>query len=621
MERVNRMFISALLVLCLMWVVHATLLGALPTSQSGPQCVNWGVYERETVRVYEGEAGRIRCPLFSHPKLYNYAQIQSTGHTLLWYRHTHELEEPVDLSLPTFVKHRDALWIQPVSMQDKGEYICILRNMSSCVKIGVRLDVVQRKGDCDDTLHRNVTVPLQSNYTLRCPNVQHLPNKTYNLIWYHKCKSDIDFVGGFREMHGGELMINQMFVFYAGPYTCVITYQSNGHTLNYTHTITLRAVSNIGPKEPKILNPANDELYTVSVGKNAKFACRVFLPYLDDEEPQLWWSVNNKTLEELSEPRYTSSAAKVLLDDYGDRNVERVLTVSPFKEEDLHKEFRCYVQNSKGFDSRAATLKEEVYIPSVELGCGLGVTLVLALLLFVLYRVFWLEVHLLYRSWFGTDERDTDDKEYDVYISYARNTEEEEFVMATLRHVLEAEFGYTVCIFDRDSLPGGTVTEETLQFVSRSRRLLVILSACSAFRDAQALLEVRAGVSAMLRGGSVRLVLVQFKPTRATSDGSHKRNTHKCVKELRRARIALALVRWEGDKSASLTSHFWKKLRLQLPVRTPTHTTKCTQDTSHTDKDQKSESTMLILEPLHTPNTHSHNNTTTTEHTDKLHQT
>lgn len=94
---------------------------------SGPQCVNWGVYERKAVRVYEGEAGRIHCPLFSHPKLYNYAQIQSTGHTLLWYKHTQELEEPVDLSLPKFVKQRDALWIQPASMQDTGEYICILR--------------------------------------------------------------------------------------------------------------------------------------------------------------------------------------------------------------------------------------------------------------------------------------------------------------------------------------------------------------------------------------------------------------------------------------------------------------------------------------------------------------
>lgn len=48
-----------------------------------------------------------------------------------------------------------------------------------------------------------------------------------------------------------------------------------------------------------------------------------------------------------------------------------------------------------------------VSLPSVELGCGLGVTLVLMLLLFVVYHVFWLELLLLYRSWFGTDERHT----------------------------------------------------------------------------------------------------------------------------------------------------------------------------------------------------------------------
>ncbi|XP_058269880.1 interleukin-1 receptor accessory protein isoform X2 [Hemibagrus wyckioides] len=584
---------------------------------SGPQCVNWGVYERKAVRVYEGEAGRIHCPLFSHPKLYNYAQIQSTGHTLLWYKHTQELEEPVDLSLPKFVKQRDALWIQPASMQDTGEYICILRNMSSCVKIGVRLDVVPRKGDCDHTLQIYVKVPMLSNFTLRCPNLQHLPNKTHKVIWYYNCEHGfIDH--SFREMDGDDVIINQMFVLYEGPYTCVVIYQSNGHTLNYTHTINLRAMSNLGHKEPKIMNPTSKEIYTVIVGKNAKLVCRAFLPYLDEEQ-QVWWSINNKTLEELSEPRYTSPAFQVLIDDHGDQTVERVLNVSPFKEEDLHKEFRCSVQNSKGFDSRDATLKEEVYVPSVELGCGLGVTLVLALLLFVLYRVFWLEVHLLYRSWFGTDERDRDDKEYDVYISYARNTEEEEFVMTTLRRVLEAEFGYTVCIFDRDSLPGGTVTEETLQFVSRSRRLLVILSACSAFRDAQALLEVRAGVSAMLHGGSVKLVLIQFKPTHLSRDKSNKRDTHKCVKELLRARIALALVRWEGEKSASLSSHFWKKLRLQLPMRTPTHMTKhTTHDTSYTDDKGKSESTVLMREKLHTPNTHSQNNAT---QMDMLHKT
>lgn len=46
-----------------------------------------------------------------------------------------------------------------------------------------------------------------------------------------------------------------------------------------------------------------------------------------------------------------------------------------------------------------------VSLPSLELGFGLGMTLVLLLLLFILYHVFWLELLLLYRSWFSTDER------------------------------------------------------------------------------------------------------------------------------------------------------------------------------------------------------------------------
>ena len=50
----------------------------------------------------------------------------------------------------------------------------------------------------------------------------------------------------------------------------------------------------------------------------------------------------------------------------------------------------------------------------------------------------------------------SDKKEYDVYISYARNSEEEQFVLTTLRSILENELGYSVCIFDRDSLPGGS---------------------------------------------------------------------------------------------------------------------------------------------------------------------
>ena len=49
-----------------------------------------------------------------------------------------------------------------------------------------------------------------------------------------------------------------------------------------------------------------------------------------------------------------------------------------------------------------------------------------------------------------------DEKEFDVYISYVRDGEEEQFAVSTLRDVLENHLGYSVCIFDRDSLPGGS---------------------------------------------------------------------------------------------------------------------------------------------------------------------
>lgn len=183
-----------------------------------------------------------------------------------------------------------------------------------------------------------------------------------------------------------------------------------------------------------------------------------------------------------------------------------------------------------------------------------------------------------------------DNKDYDVYISYARNSEDEYFVLSTLRCVLENHFGYSVCIFDRDSLPGGSksththtllqsythsdtppssllplfscapaaINDDTLTFVAKSRRLLVVVGPGYGCWGSQALLELKAGIDNMALGGHLRVILVQYQPIQRQG----------WVKELRRARVALTLVRWQGEKSKELTSRFWKQLRVELPVST-----------------------------------------------------
>ena len=93
--------------------------------------------------------------------------------------------------------------------------------------------------------------------------------------------------------------------------------------------------------------------------------------------------------------------------------------------------------------------------------------------------------------------------------------------------------------------------------MARSRRLLVVVSPGYAAQGSQALLELKAGIDGMALSGDLRVILVQFKPVRWQG----------WVRELRRARVALVLVQWQGEKSSELTSRFWKRLRVELPVR------------------------------------------------------
>uniref|UniRef100_A0A4W3ISL0 TIR domain-containing protein n=1 Tax=Callorhinchus milii TaxID=7868 RepID=A0A4W3ISL0_CALMI len=151
----------------------------------------------------------------------------------------------------------------------------------------------------------------------------------------------------------------------------------------------------------------------------------------------------------------------------------------------------------------------------------------------------------------------TDGKEYDVYVSYARNAEEEEFVLTTLRTVLENDYGYKVCVYDRDSLPGGIITDETLACIWKSRRLLVILSSNYLVNGTQSLLELKAGMENMINTGQIKVILVEFEPVRKMGH----------VKELKRLKTVSTTIKWRGVKSQDLSSRFWKRLRVALPVK------------------------------------------------------
>ncbi|KAJ6618905.1 hypothetical protein lerEdw1_014928, partial [Lerista edwardsae] len=436
------------------------------------------------------------------------------------------------------------------------------RNSTYCSKVAFPLEVVHKDpGSCVSRAMKPEEALLYLEYTnvnLTCPDVVGLypAGASLKVQWYMNChKMDRKFLE--RDPSGLNLTFVYVRDVYSANYTCLVTYTESGRDFSLTRTLQVKVVgSPERAKAPQMTSPNKEVVYELSTGEDLVLPCKVFFMFLKGPpSPEVSWLIDGRNTDDIADLNTTWSETPGLV---GDVTIERTLIVPKVKEEDLRRNYTCQARNPRGEVQRQAIVKLKVPVPryTVELACGLGATVCLVVILTVVYHVYWLELVLFYRAHFGTDETILDGKEYDIYVSYARNAEEEEFVLLTLRGVLENEFGYKLCIFDRDSLPGGIVTDETLSFIQRSRRLLVVLSPNYVLQGTQALLELKAGLENMASRGSIKVILVQYKAVKKSK-----------VKELRQAKAALTIIKWKGEESRYPHGRFWKQLQVEMPVK------------------------------------------------------
>ncbi|NP_001417237.1 interleukin-1 receptor accessory protein isoform X2 [Bos indicus] len=545
----------------LLWCVMSLYFYGILQSHASERCDDWGLDTMRQIQVYEDEPARIKCPLFEHFLKYNYSTAHSAGLTLIWYwtRQDRDLEEPINFRLPEnrISKEKDVLWFRPTLLNDTGNYTCMLRNTTYCSKVAFPLEVVQK----DNCFNSPMKLPVHKLYLeygvqkISCPNIDGFfpSNIKPNITWYMGCRKIHNFNNVLPE--GMNLSFIIAMVSNNGDYTCVVTYPENGRTFTLTRTQTVKVVGS--PNDampPHIYSPDDHVVYEKEPGEELLIPCKVYFSYLKDSRNEIWWTIDGKKPEDTTID--VSVNESVILKVTEDETRTQLLSIKKVTAEDLKRNYVCHARNAKGEVDRAANVKQKAPRYTVELACGFGATVLLVVILIVIYHVYWLEMVLFYRAHFGTDETILDGKEYDIYVSYARNAEEEEFVLLTLRGVLENEFGYKLCIFDRDSLPGGIVTDETLSFIQKSRRLLVVLSPNYVLQGTQALLELKAGLENMASRGSINVILVQYKAVKETK-----------VKELKRAKTVLTVIKWKGEKSKYPQGRFWKQLQVAMPVK------------------------------------------------------
>ncbi|XP_036059270.1 interleukin-1 receptor accessory protein isoform X1 [Onychomys torridus] len=545
----------------LLWCLMSLYFYGILQSHASERCDDWGLDTMRQIQAFEEEPARIKCPLFEHFLKYNYSTAHSSGLTLIWYwtRQDRDLEEPINFRLPEnrISKEKDVLWFRPTLLNDTGNYTCMLRNTTYCSKVAFPLEVVQQ-GTCFNSPMRLTVHKVyieHSSHNITCPNVDGYfpPSVKPAITWYKGCTEIVDFHNVVPD--GMNLTFFIPLVSNNGNYTCVVTYSENGRHFHLTRTVSVKVVGS--PKDalpPQIYSPNERVVYEKEPGEELLIPCKVYFSFIMESHNEIWWTIDGKKPEDVTADVTTNESISYSKTEDETRTL--VLSIKKVTPEDLRRNYVCHARNTKGEAEQAAKVKQKVIPPryTVELACGFGATVFLVVVLIVVYHVYWLEMVLFYRAHFGTDETILDGKEYDIYVSYARNAEEEEFVLLTLRGVLENEFGYKLCIFDRDSLPGGNTVEAVFDFIQRSRRMIVVLSPDYVTEKSISMLEFKLGVMCQ-NSIATKLIVVEYRPLE---------HPHPGILQLKES---VSFVSWKGEKSKHSGSKFWKALRLALPLR------------------------------------------------------
>ncbi|XP_066563065.1 interleukin-18 receptor 1 isoform X2 [Amia ocellicauda] len=342
----------------------------------------------------------------------------------------------------------------------------------------------------------------------------------------------------------------------AGKYTCIYTYEFGGKQYNLSETTYLVVNENEVTLEPKILSPTYNEILEVELGKRRVIVCTAEF-YAASDLLDLYW---------LNGSNFFNKDERVSLNDSsyqsnGKQFIQSTIIYQYVTEEDLKTKHICKLDSEFRNTNVSITLKvkemphvKPIFLWSVILGIFAGTVLIVV----VVYVKLKINIILLYRDLTGKDDTVGDGKVYDAYVIYYKTSsttqidnEEREIILNTL----ESHYGYQLCLFDRDVLPGGAFADTVLEYIDKSRRLIMIPS--TDCRD-ESQYELVTGLHNALVDRKIQIVFIEYDS--ATDMDLLQESLRLLVKSNK-------IVKWKGSKSIDYHSPFWKKLRYMMPAK------------------------------------------------------
>ncbi|XP_070331675.1 interleukin-1 receptor-like 1 isoform X2 [Odocoileus virginianus] len=366
----------------------------------------------------------------------------------------------------------------PAKVNDSGFYTCIVRRPTSNKTGYVNVTIFEKQSDCNipDYLIYSTTSGSEKKSLIFCPTIDRY-NWTQPVEWFKNC----EVLQGQRYLaHKTFLLIHNATDKDTGDYTCKFMHNEYGVkyivTATRSFTVTEEQHSSL---PPEIKAPAQNEIKEVEIGKPTNITCLACFGKGYQVMAEAFWRVNGSEVKNFGETRIQVMQERTQSGELTCRRA--VLKIEEVKEEDLTWKYECLAMNFHGFVTHTVTLRRKNPMDQQStyyMLAGFSLLLLLINGLVIILKVFWIEIILFWRDIARPSKTRNDGKIYDAYVIYPRSCKNspegassvEYFVHQILPDVLENKYGYNLCIYGRDLLPGQGLRTRTYKYFSRRRK-------------------------------------------------------------------------------------------------------------------------------------------------------
>ncbi|XP_028631345.1 interleukin-18 receptor 1 [Grammomys surdaster] len=511
------------------------ILCVLVVKSASKSCIH-----RSQIHVIEGE------PFYLKPCDKATPEHKNETATIRWFRGnaSHEYRELDTRSSPRIIFRGHVLEFWPVELDDEGTYFSQVGNDRQ----NWTLNVTKRnKHSCfSEKLVTSKDVEVKKSLHIECENPSYgeLINHT---SLYKNCK----------EISKTPMILKDAEFGDEGYYSCVFSVHHNGKQYNITRTFNITVIEGNSKITPAIFGSKSEKV-AVELGKDVELNCSALLNTND----LFYWSIRK---EDNSDPNVQEDRTETAWTSEGKLYASKILRIQKITEKYLNVLYNCTVANEEATDTKSFVLvrKETPDIPGHVFTRGIAVvvlTSVAAVCMVILCIIYKVDLVLFYRRIAERDETLTDGKTYDAFVSYLKEChpehgEEYTFAVETLPRVLEKQYGYKLCIFERDVVPGGAVVDEIHSLIEKSRRLIIVLS--ESYLTNGTRLELESGLHEALVERKIKIIVIEFTPA---SNVTFLPPSLKLLKSYR-------VLKWKADKPLSSNSRFWKNLLYLMPAK------------------------------------------------------